>query len=67
MIVPTPFRNLAIGATFRRSGQPALLLRKLTSKQAVVHFGSEPALFDVPGKEWVWPAESFVRRRRRKD
>ena len=62
---PVPFRNMRMGATFRRTGHPALLLRKLTAKLAIVHGGA--ALVAVPGKEWCWPAEPLTTRRRHGD
>jgi len=58
---------MAVGATFRRSGHPALLLRKLTRTHAIVYSAVPFVLVAVPGKEWCWPAKPLTTRRRHGD
>jgi hypothetical protein len=59
---PVPFRNLAVQATFRMAGNPAVLWCKVSTTHAVVDRAELATAQRIPKKERVWPAARLTRR-----
>jgi hypothetical protein len=56
------FRSLAVGATFRMAGNPAVLWCKVSETHAVVDRADLATAQRIPKKEAVWPAARLTRR-----